>query len=77
MVTEASEVAASKAQSYLHELEAWMDRWRLSLAPHKCAQTTFSIARQNINDNLNIHIYGQRIACDPNPKFLGITFDTR
>ena len=77
IVAEASEVAASKAQNYLHEVEECMDRWRLSLAPHKCVQTTFSIARRNPNDNLNIHIYGQRIACDANPKFLGTTFDTR
>jgi exonuclease III len=77
IIAEASDLAAGKTQIYLYELEKWMDRWRLSLAPHKCAQTTFSKAKQNSNDNLNIRIYDQRISCEANPKFLGITFDTR
>ena len=77
IITESSDIATEKTQNYLYELEAWMDRWRLSLAPHKCAQTTFSRAMKNPKDFLNIYIYGQRVVCDENPKFLGITFDTR
>ena len=32
---EAYKKATEKAQEYLTCLEMWMDRWRLSLAPHK------------------------------------------
>ena len=68
--------ATIKAQEYLSKLESWMDLWRLSLAPHKCMQTMFSKGKQYPNDDLNIKIYGQKIAFEHNPKFLGITFDT-
>jgi hypothetical protein len=77
IIDSASNEAALKAQVFLNALESWMNRWRLSLAPHKCAQTTFSKAIRNTNDELQITIYGQKIGYDINPKFLGITFDPR
>jgi hypothetical protein len=30
------------AQIYFNNLEKWMSKWRLSLAPHKCAQITLT-----------------------------------
>ena len=50
-----------------------MNRWHLSLAPHKCSQLTFTKAV----DNLDIKIYGFRIPYESNPKFLGIVFEAR
>ena len=77
LIESASNNAAMKAQVFLNGLESWMDLWRLSLAPHKCAQTTFTKAIRNPKDDLQITIYGQKINYDHNPKFLGITFDSR
>ena len=37
----------------------------------------FTKARIDERDDLNIKVYGQRIAHEKNPKFLCITFDTR
>ena len=34
--------AEKDIQEFLNNLEKWMNDWRLSLAPHKCAQITFS-----------------------------------
>ena len=72
-----NERATEKAQSYLNQLESWMDRWQLSLAPHKCAQLTFTKATITAADDLNVKIYNVRIPYDPHPKFLGIIFDAR
>ena len=66
-------------QEFLNNLENWMNDWRLSLAPHKCAQITFSKARSNVNisDIMNIKLYGQNIPSEKNPKFLGVLFDSK
>lgn len=69
--------AERTAQVYLTKLETWMNRWRLSLAPHKCAQIVFSRAQKNENDDLNIYLYNTKIPYEPNPKFLGIIFDAK
>ena len=42
------------AQKYLDKLEGWMNTWRLSLAPRKCAYIIFSKARDVSNDNLDL-----------------------
>jgi exonuclease III len=65
------------AQEYMNKLENWMNDWRLTLAPQKCAQITFSKARDMNADSLDITLYGENIPRDPNPKFLGIVFDPR
>ena len=54
-----------------------MNLWHLSLAPHKCAQITFSRSNNNEHDDVDIKLYNQKIPYDPSPKFLGITFDKR
>ena len=74
---EASEDAKSKCQEYLNKLEQWMNLWHISLAPHKCAQITFSRSNNNEHDDLDIKLYNQKIPYDPSPKFFGITFDKR
>ena len=63
------------AQKYLDRLEFWMNLLRLSLAPHKCAQVTFSKAANVSTEGLDLELYSVKIPFDPNPKFLGIIFD--
>ena len=70
-------LAQTEIQSYLDSLEDWMNKWRLKLAPHKCAQITFSRSRSANNEDFNIRLYGELIPKDNNPKFLGIVFDRR
>jgi hypothetical protein len=65
------------AQEYLLSLEAWMNTWRLSLAPHKCAQIVFSRARKFDITELDLSLYGIKIPKESNPKFLGVVFDRR
>ena len=64
-----------KVQIYLDELEAWMRKWRLKLAPHKCVQITFSRSRLSESDCLNIKLNGVQLPYEKSPKFLGVKFD--
>ena len=72
---DAKEKAQKKAQEYLNRLEHWMNEWRLTLAPHKCAHIVFSKARDH-DDVMDLKLYGTNIPWDSAPKFLGIVFDT-
>ncbi len=54
-----------------------MNLWHLSLAPHKCAQITFSMAANTEKDDVEVSLYGAKIPYDKKPKFLGIVFDAR
>ena len=74
---EAKSIAENIAQPYLDKLVEWMSTWRLSLAPHKCAQITFSKAKDNLRDKMKLKLYGDDIPEDLNPKFLGIVFDRK
>ena len=73
----AKEKAQLEVQKYLNQLESWMNEWRLTLAPQKCAQITFSKARGLVNDNMEIKLYGELINYEKNPKLLGIIFDSK
>ena len=70
-------IVQSEIQSFLHSLESWMNKWRLSLAPHKCTQITFSKAKSVSDDRMELNLYGLQIPYELNTKFLGIIFDTR
>ena len=69
--------AQIKAQKYFDEIEQWMNRWRLTLAPHKCSQTVFSRSRKFDITELNINLYNAKIPKENEPKCLGIKFDRR
>lgn len=69
--------AEKKAQSFLNKLEEWMSKWRLTLAPKKCSQITFSKARNTQDDELVLTLYAESIKSETNPKFLGVVFDNR
>ena len=77
-IKNAQENAKGIAQNYLIELENWMNLWRLSLAPKKCGQLTFSRSRNNEKDEtLDLKLYGINIPLEINPKFLGVFFDRK
>jgi len=69
--------AQAAAQVYLSQLEQWMSRWRLTLAPHKCQQITFSKARDITQDRMTLKLYNTEIPEENKPKFLGIIFDKK
>ena len=77
MIKDAKSKAEKETQIFLNKLENWMGDWRLSLAPKKCSEITFSKAQKVNNDKLNIKLYGESIVEEKNPKFLGIIFDCR
>jgi hypothetical protein len=54
-----------------------MNKWRLTLALHKCTQIIFSKARDLRNDSLALTLHGEPIPRESNRKFLGIVFDSR
>ena len=43
-----------KINDHLKELEKWMSKWRLKLAPHKCNYLVFS--KNNINESENLDL---------------------
>jgi hypothetical protein len=61
---------------YLNKLEAWMNVWRLALAPHKCSYTMFTRYKRETGKELNLYLYGEKIPKDQSPKFLGLRFDS-
>ena len=75
MLKGAKSKAEKETQSFLTNLEKWMGILRLSLAPKKCLQITFSKAQNVRDDKMDIKLYGENIIEEKNPKFLGIIFD--
>ncbi|CAF1075643.1 unnamed protein product, partial [Brachionus calyciflorus] len=59
---------------YLRELETWLNKWRLKMAPQKCNYIIFSNGTKCYKDELKLKIYKELITYDE-PTFLGITFD--
>ena len=69
-------VTEQKIQNYLIELEKWVNKWRLKLAPHQYNQTVFSrYKRGGKNRSMLLKIYGENIESDEIPNFLVIKFD--
>ena len=65
--------AEKRVQEYLNKLEQWTNDWRLTLAPHKCGQITFTKAKnQETDDLLNVRLYNVNIPIEKFPKFLKI-----
>ena len=57
------------------DLAAWANKWRLTLAEHKCVYTIFT-KKQTIDD-LKLILNNKQIAYDECPKFLGIFLDSK
>jgi hypothetical protein len=63
-------------KNYLSKLDEWLFRWRMKMNPSKCNYTIFSgIGRGCLE--FDLHINGGRIPYNPEPLFLGVTFDER
>jgi hypothetical protein len=77
LIPNASTLAVNAAQEYLNKLEYWMNQWRLTLAPRKCAYIIFSKSRSSASEDLELKLYNESIPFERNPKFLGIVFDHR
>ena len=47
------------------------------MAPHKSNYVIFSNSRQKLEKKISLTMYDQKLEYNPNPTFLGITFDQR
>ena len=63
-------------KAYLESLVDWLFKWRLKMNASKCCYTFFSQSGRG-NLELNLQLNGEPIPFNPNPVFLGITFDER
>jgi hypothetical protein len=60
----------------LAELDAWLSKWRLKMAPHKCTYIIFNNTNHHTPD-LNILLGGERINRSSETTFLGIVLDEK
>ena len=61
-------------KAYLQSLVDWLFKWRLKMNASKCCYTIFSNGgREGIDFDLSLN--NELIPYNPNPVFLGITFD--
>ena len=60
---------------YLRELETWLNKWRLKMAPQKCNYIIFSNGTKCYKDELKLKMYKELLSHNDEPTFLGITFD--
>ena len=63
-----------QAKKVLKELEVWLCKWRLKMAPSKCQHTIFS-NNNHFKANFDLKLFGETIPCEANPVSLGATFD--
>ena len=61
-------------KGYLENLVVWLFIWRLKMNASKCCYTIFSSAGRS-DMELDLRLKGDQIPYNPNPVFLGITFD--
>ena len=61
-------------KAYLENLVSWLFKWHLKMNASKCSYTIFSLAGRG-NVKLDLRLNGESIPYNPNPVFLGITFD--
>lgn len=65
----------SKIKTYLKSLVEWLFKWRLKMNASKCCYTIFSGAGSRNKDLFEFNLSDGKIPYNPNPVFLGITFD--
>jgi hypothetical protein len=61
-------------KSYLENLVSWLFKWRLKMNASKYCYTIFSNTGRS-NMVIDLRLNGDPIPYNPNPIFLGITFD--
>jgi hypothetical protein len=66
----------TQIKKYLHDLEHWLNNWRLTMHPTKCNFMTFNNnSNKNLNEQFKHKLYNEKIPACYFLKFLGITFD--
>jgi hypothetical protein len=67
--------AEESINSYLVELQTWLNTWRLQMAPHKCVYLIFS----NLSNpaDLDLRLGNDKISRATETSFLGITLDDK
>jgi hypothetical protein len=72
-------VVKKEVQKHLGEIEAWLTRWHMKMATHKCCYTVFSRKRDIDRRQFEgwVSLFGQPIPYEANPFFLGINFDEK
>jgi hypothetical protein len=65
---------AKQANKLMKELEVWLCKWRLKMAPSKCQHTVFSKGNRN-KDQFDLRLFGETIPYEANPVSLGVSFD--
>ena len=73
-VTLANESITVRVTQYLEEIEQWLCKWRLLMAPSKCSYTVFS-KKNSCRTRFGLKLFGGEIPYEKNPVSLGITFD--
>ena len=69
------ECATSVVQAALNRLVEWSSKWRLPLNPLKCETSFFSLDPYQSRIQQSLHILNTLLKFNPNPTFLGVTFD--
>ena len=64
-----------KINTHLQEIEAWLFKWRLKMASHKCNYIVFTNNTKQVNNQLQLKLNNQFIPLSQDPTFLGIRFD--
>jgi len=66
-------------QRYIEGLEAWLNKWRLSIAPNKCSYTIYcgKVPILFKNSLGTLKIFSENIPVDHNPKYLGVKLDRK
>jgi ribonuclease HI len=69
--------AEDKMQAALTLLEKWADKWRMTISTEKSESTVFTLDAAEARAEATLTLCGQPLKHNPNPKFLGVTFDRR
>ena len=67
--------ATSTVQVALNKLVVWSSKWRLPLNPLKCESSFFSLDPYQSCLKLSLFILNTPLNFNPNPTFLGVTFN--
>jgi hypothetical protein len=67
--------ASTHINKHLINIQKWLNKWRLRMAPHKCNYLVFTNSNLNVSGELKLKLNGIGLKYDNNPTFLGIRFD--
>lgn len=68
------ENVCNRVQTYLKEIEDWLCKWRMKMAPSKCNHTIFSQKNRNRN-KFGLKFFGELLPYEKCPVTLGVKFN--